>query len=198
MLGANPVQAVYLHRTYSPGVKDTYSVSVQVDNNPAIRGKLVVINSNVNPNTRQMMFYDERSLRSAVGLREPMVAIFDQNGMIQGADVQSPKPVYMAFGLASFIPVGAIAVDRSAGTTYENANVKVLAMSHVENGSNINSYANIETVATIQPRNGRAVDATIQNTVILSSGKLDHGHLELRRSPGSILVADFQLLETKG
>lgn len=198
LLTATPMQTVYLHRTFPAGVKDTYLVTVTINNNPPIKGKLVATTSSTVPNQREMMFEDERALRSKVGIREPMTAVFDSNGLFLGGDLESPRPVYIAFALASFVPNGSIALDRSAGTNYENARIKLLAMTHVENNSDANAYANLETIATIEPRNNLPLQATIRNTVQVSTGRMDKAHLEVRRGRDSRMVADFQLVESKG
>lgn len=198
LLGHSPMQTVYLQRTYLPGVKDTYEVSVAIDNNPAIRGKLVALNSTTTPSQRELMFYDERSLRSKVGLRDPMIALFNRNGLLASGDFETPKPVYAAFALSSFVPIGAVALDGSAGTNYSNDRLNFVAMTHVENTSNARSYANLETIVTIEPKGGNSISATINSTVDVPSGRMTKAHLELRRSRDSRLVADFQLVDSKG
>ena len=126
-----------------------------------------------------------------------MIALFDQNGLLASGDFTSPRPVYAAFALSSFVPVGGIALDRSAGTNYENDRIKLMAMTHVISTSNDTSYANMETVATIEPKGSFPLEVTLQNTVQLPTGRMDKAHLELRRSRDSRLVADFELLESK-
>lgn len=191
------MQTVYLQRIYPVGVKDTYSVTLQIDNNAPLRGRIIATTSQNDPRTRELTFVDEKTVRSGSPSRDQMVALFSQNGMFASGDFESPKPVYAAFALASFVPVGSIAVDGSAGTTFDNPRLKFMAMTHVENSTNARLFANLESVATIEPKGGISMSATINNTIELATGRMDKAHIELRRSADSRLVADFQLIDSK-